>query len=71
MRRTVDNVPDQIDGHDNPAQRFGDVYKDLYNSTNDTAETKDLLAEINAGISENDLKDIDLVTNDVIADAIN
>ena len=70
MRRTVDNVPDQIDGHDNPAQRFGDVYKDLYNSTNDTAETKDLLAEINAGISENDLKDIDLVTNDVIADAI-
>ena len=40
MRKTVDHTPDKIDGYNNSAKRFGDVYQKLYNSTNDKTKTK-------------------------------
>ena len=70
MRRTTDNIPDKIDGSDKPAYRFGEVYKELYNSAGDSAEMNKLLKEINSKISSDDLIEIDRVTTDVISDAV-
>ena len=70
MRKTENTTPSKIDGHDNPAQRFGEVYGALYNSANDTEEMKEILVEINARIDNNDLEDVDLVTPDIVTDAV-
>ena len=70
MRKTEDNAPTTIDGNNNPAQRFGDVYEKLYNSTDDAMETKDILAEVEASIDDNALEDVNLVTADVINDVV-
>ena len=70
MRRTTDNIPDKIDGSDKPAYRFGEVYKELYNSAGDSAEMNKLLKEINSKISSDDLIEIDRVTTDVISEAV-
>ena len=42
MRKTNDNTPGKIDGYDDPAQRFSEVYGKLYNSTNDSVETSNI-----------------------------
>ena len=70
MRRTGDNIPVKIDGCDKPAERFGEVYKELYNSAGDSVEMNKLLNVINSKISHDDLIEVDRVTTDVISDAI-
>ena len=70
MRKTNDNTPSKIDGCDDPAQRFSEVYRKLFNSTQDTIETDEILADVNATIEESDLKDVDLVTTDLVTNVI-
>ena len=58
--------PNSIDGNENPAERFAEVYRQLYNSTNDKDETEGILSEITCSINADSLNDVNLVTPEVI-----
>ena len=70
MRRVKNDIPKKIDGHEKPSERFAEVYGQLYNSTNDKHETDAILNEVTSLIDDNSLKDIDLVTPEVIEDVV-
>ena len=54
------NIPDE----------FANVYKKLYNSTQDQVETLKILGNVNTPIDIFSLKDVDLVTSDIIRKAV-
>ena len=65
------NVPSHIDGHSgkaNIANHFASKYSDLYNSNESLAETNTFLDGLN--ITDSDLYDVDLVSPEVVYQAI-
>ena len=70
MRKTQDSTPSKIDGYDNPAQRFSEVYEKLYNSTEDALETNKILKDVDASVGESDLNDVDLITPDLVNEVV-
>ena len=70
MRRVKSNAPSSIDGNDQPAKRFAEVYETLYNSTNDTGMTKLMLDKVEREIDDKSLQDVDLVTLEVIEEVV-
>ena len=68
MRRTKNTAPKSIDGDENPARRFAEVYGNLYNSTNDMDETNEILAEIDSSVNAHSIGDVDLVTPELIGE---
>ena len=66
----MSSEPKKIDCHEKPFERFAEVYGQLYNSTNDKHETDAILSEVTSLIDDNSLKDIDLVTPEVIGDVV-
>ena len=70
MRNVRKNIPQNIDGSRNIAERFANVYGDLYNSANDKCETVRILNEVNGCINYSSLSDVDLVSEDVVKKVI-
>ena len=65
-----DTTASSIDGSDKPAERFADVYGHLYNSVDDEENMKEVLDEIQSAISEESINDVNLVTPEVITEAV-
>ena len=70
MRSVRNNAPKSIDGSEKPAERFAEVYGELYNSVDDALETRNLFEQVETCIDANSLHDVDLITADVIADVV-
>ena len=70
LRRVKNNTPKKIDGHEKPSERFAEVYEQLYNSAEDKHETEAILNEVTGLLDDNSLKDVDLVTPDIIGDVV-
>ncbi len=62
--------PSMIDGNEKPEERFSDVYRKLYNSLDDSNDTKKILDEVEECIDDESLNEIDQVTPEIIADVI-
>ena len=61
-----DDLPSIIDDSDKPVQRFAEVYGELYNNVDDSGNCNEMLSIFNASISPNSVKDVNLVTQDLI-----
>ena len=70
MRQVKNEAPSAIDGNDSPANRFAQVYDKLYNSTNDKEDTDAMINKIQCSVKEDSIKDVNLVTPDVIKNVI-
>ena len=70
MRRTKNDAPMKIDGHEKPSERFAEVYGQLYNSTDDKHKTEVIPNKVRGLIDDNSLKDVDLVTPEVTGDVV-
>ena len=70
IRRVNAPTTTSIDGNDKPAERFAEVYGNLYNSVNDKKDTKVILDTLQASITMDSLEDVNLVTPDVIKDVV-
>ena len=70
MRSVKDNLPEKMDGCKNVAEKFANVYQNLYNSVNDNNEMENILKETEMMIDHCSLNDVDLVTTEVIEKAI-
>ena len=66
IRHVKRDRPQTIDGSNNIPDEFANVYKKLYNSTQDQVETLKILGNVNTSIDILSLKDVDLVTSDII-----
>ena len=67
---TLKGISQTIDGSTNITDEFANVYKKLYNSTQDQVETLKILGNVNTSIDILSLKDADLVTSDIIRKAV-
>ena len=71
--RTIRNVkrdfPQTIEGSNNIPDKFANVYKKLYNSTQDQDETLNILGNVNTFIDILSLNDVDLVTSNIVRNA--
>ena len=66
MRKVKNLAPTYIDGMNNPAERFAEVYGTLYNSTNDREDMEAMSDEVESSITEDAMKDVQLVTPTLI-----
>ena len=70
IRHVKRDLPQTIDGSNNIPDEFANVYKKLYNSTQEQVETLKILGNVNTSIDILSLKDVDLVTSDIIRKAV-
>ena len=70
LRHVPTDPPSKIDGNEKPEERFSDVYGKLYNSIDDSRDTKKILDEVEECIDDGSLKEVDQVTAEVIAGVI-
>ena len=70
IRHVKRDLPQTIDGSNNIPDEFANVYKKLYNSTQDQVETLKILGNVNTSIDILSLKDVDLVTSDITRKAV-
>ena len=68
MRKCSNNSPNRIDGSNDPAGQFANVYKKLYNSVDDKVDTIKILENIEKGIDSDSLQEVDRVTTELIQD---
>ena len=65
IRNVKREFPQTIDGSNNVPDKFANVYKKLYNSTQDQDETLNILGNVNTSIDILSLNDVDPVTSDI------
>ena len=73
MRGNKSKNPTIVDGKvgdENISNHFSEIYEELYNSVISDDALGDLLKNINGGIGESDLIVVDLITTEVIKEAI-
>ena len=71
MRKVKCTVPQVMDGCKNVNETFMNVYKELYNSSNDKDETLEILDKVNDVINDVSHDDVDLVTAEIVELATN
>ena len=70
MRKVKNVLPTVIDDNESPPERFADVYGKLYNSVDDKKDIEKIFDQIQGSVNVNSLKDVDLVTPDLIRDVV-
>ena len=55
-------LPSTIDGYDRPADRFADVYENLYNSADDKRDIEEINKEVETAIDEHSIVEVNRVT---------
>ena len=70
MRKVKNKLPTCIDGNDAPANRFAEVYGELYNSASDKDETEMIFQDILASVDASSLNEVALVTPKLVENVI-